>query len=183
MNKKIFLAAMLLSISLGCVGTQAQPDIKVSYPKVSHSMMTENVISVFMFIENNGDADDYLVSARIKEMPDKTVEIHDVVDGKMVPIEKIKIPVGEVVELKMGSYHIMGFGITEHMHEITLVLSFGKSGEIEVAATVPEKESAEMEGMDMGEMDGMEMEAEETEEMEDMGGMEMEEEEMGSMGH
>ncbi len=154
MNKKVFLAALLLSISVGCIGTQAQPDIKVSYPKVAHSAMTENAISVFMFIENNGDADDYLISARIKEMPDKTVEIHDVVDGKMVPIEKIKIPTGEVVELKMGSYHIMGMGITEHVHEITLVLTFGKSGDIEVTATVPEKEAA-AEGMDMSGMDGM----------------------------
>lgn len=155
MDKKIFFAALLLSISVGCVGTEAQPDIKVSYPKVAHSMMMENAISVFMFIENNGDADDYLVSARIKEMPDKTVEIHDVVDGKMVPIEKIKIPAGEVVELKMGSYHIMGMGITEHVHEITLVLSFGKSGDVEVTATVPEKEETTVEGMDMGGMEGM----------------------------
>jgi copper(I)-binding protein len=165
MNKKIFLTAMVLSVFAGCAGTLAQPDISVTYPKVKHSPMMENAISIFMFIENKGDGDDYLVSARIKEMPDKKVEIHDVVNGKMVAIEKIKIPAGGVVELKMGSYHIMGFGITEHLDEITVVLNFGKSGEIEVAATVPEKESAEMEGM--------EMEAEETGEMGDMEGMEM----------
>jgi copper(I)-binding protein len=190
MDKKILFAAVLLSVSIGCIGTEAQPDITVSYPKVKHSPMIENAISVFMFIENKGDADDYLVSARIKELPDKKVEIHDVVEGKMVSIEKINIPAGEVVELKGGSYHIMGFDIAEHMHEITLVLTFGKSGEIEVTATVPEKEAAEMEGTDMGGMDmgEMDMEAEETGEMEgmDMGEMEMEAEEtegMGGMGH
>jgi copper(I)-binding protein len=154
MNKKLLFAAMVLAVFAGCTGTQAQPDIKVSYPTVAHSMKMENALSIFMFIQNDGDADDYLISARIKEMPDKMVEIHDVVDGKMVPIEKIKIPTGEVVELKMGSYHIMGMGITEHVHEITLVLTFGKSGDIEVTATVPEKEAA-AEGMDMGGMDGM----------------------------
>ena len=150
MNKKIFLTAMVLSVFAGCAGTQAQPDISVTYPKVKHSAMMENAISIFMFIENKGDADDYLISARIKELPEKKVEIHDVVNGKMVAIEKIKIPVGEVVELKMGSYHIMGFGITEHLDEIIVVLNFGKSGEIEVKAEVPEKESTEMEGMEMG---------------------------------
>jgi copper(I)-binding protein len=159
MNKKILAAVLLLSISVGCIGAGAQPDIKVSYPKVAHSAMMENAISIFMFIENKGDADDYLVSARIKEFPGKRVEIHDVVDGKMVPIEKIKIPAGEVVELKSGSYHIMGFDITEHVDKITLVLNFGKSGEIEVAATVPEKEPVDMNGMAMGTeetaMDGM----------------------------
>jgi hypothetical protein len=158
MNKKIFLVAMLLSIFAGCLGTQAQPDIKVSYPKVAHSKMMENAISVFMFIENKGDGDDYLVSARIKELPDKKVEIHDVVDGKMVAIEKIKIPAGSVVELKGGSYHIMGFGITEHVDEITVVLNFGKSGEIEVTVAVPENMDTEMggmEGMETGGMDGM----------------------------
>jgi copper(I)-binding protein len=152
MNKKIFFAALLLSISIGCVGTGVKPDISVSYPKVAHSKMMENAISIFMFIENKGDGDDYLVSARIKELPDKKVEIHDVVDGKMVAIEKIKIPAGSVVELKGGSYHIMGFGITEHVDEITLVLNFGKSGEIEVKAEVPEKEDTGMGGMEMGGM-------------------------------
>ncbi|MBU2560617.1 copper chaperone PCu(A)C [archaeon] len=152
MNKKIFAFAMVLAIFAGCTGTQAEPDIKVSYPKVTHSAMTENAISAFMFIENKGSADDYLVSARIKELPDKRVEVHDVVDGKMVHIEKIKIPAGAVVELKMGSYHVMGFDITEHVDEITLVLNFGKSGEIEVVATVPEKEETTAEGMDMGGM-------------------------------
>jgi copper(I)-binding protein len=166
MNKKILVAAMLLSISVGCIGAGAEPDVKVSYPEVAHSKMTENAISIFMFIENKGDGDDYLVSAKIKELPDKNVEIHDVVDGKMVHIEKIKIPAGEIVELKMGSYHIMGFDITEHVDEVTVVLNFGKSGDIEVTATVPHKEDTAM-----GDMDGMEMEAEETESMDGMGGM------------
>lgn len=148
MNKKIFFVALLLSISAGCIGTGAKPDIEVSYPVVAHSSMMENAISVFMFIKNKGDGDDYLISARIKELPDKTVEIHDVVDGKMVAIEKIKIPAGGVVELKGGSYHIMGFGITEHVDEITIVLNFGKSGDVEVRVAVPEKIDTGMGGMD-----------------------------------
>jgi copper(I)-binding protein len=145
MCKKTF-AVLMLIISAGCLGIFGQPDIKVSYPKVVHSPMVENALSIFMFIENKGDGDDYLVSARINECPNSRVELHDVVNSKMVTVEKIKIPAGEVVELKGGSYHIMGFDITEPVDEVTIVLTFKKSGDIEVTASVPQEES-KMEGM------------------------------------
>ena len=146
MAKKIFVVLMLFILA-GCLGFWGQPDIKVSYPKVVHSPMVDDALSLFMFIENRGDGDDYLVSARIDECPNSRVELHDVVNGKMTAIEKIKIPAGEVVELRGGSYHIMVFDVTEPVDEITLVLTFKKSGEVVVKAAVPQKKGTEMEGM------------------------------------
>ena len=139
-------AVLMLIISAGCLGIFGQPDIKVSYPKAVHSPMVEDALSLFMFIENRGDGDDYLVSARIDECPNSRVELHDIVNGKMTAIEKIKIPASKVVELRGGSYHIMGFDITEPVDEVTIVLTFKKSGDIEVTASVPQEES-KMEGM------------------------------------
>lgn len=145
MAKKVFLMLVILTAT-GCTGIFGEPDIKVSYPRAVHSPMVDDAISMFMFIENRGDGDDYLILARINECPDSRVEIHDVAGGKMVAVEKIKIPAGTVVELRGGSYHIMGFDITEPAGEITLVLTFEKSGEIVVRVEVPQEES-KMEGM------------------------------------
>ena len=146
MVKKTFFVIMVLLATIGCTGIFGEPDIKVSYPKAMYSPMVENAISIFMFIENKGDGDDYLISARINECPNSKVELHDVINGKMVAIEKIKVPAGEFVELKGGSYHIMGFDITEPVSEVTVVLTFEKSGEVVVRADMPQEE-AKMEGM------------------------------------
>jgi copper(I)-binding protein len=139
MGKKTFVMLVLLVFS-GCTGIFGEPDIKVSYPKATHSPMIENAVSFFMFIENRGDGDDYLISARAVEYPDKKVELHDVVVGRMAPIEELKIPGGEVVELRGGSYHIMVFDVTEPVDEITLVLNFKKSGEVVVKIKMPQEE-------------------------------------------
>jgi copper(I)-binding protein len=146
MPKKIFFVVLVLLVFAGCTGIFGTPDIRVSYPKAAHSAMVENTISIFMFIENKGGGDDYLVSARVVELPDKRVELHDVVDGKMTRIEKLKIPAGEVVELRGGSYHIMVFDVTETVSEVTVALNFEKSGAVEVEVKVPQ-EAGKMEGM------------------------------------
>jgi copper(I)-binding protein len=151
MAPKTFFAALLLLISAGCVGIFGQPDIKVSYPKAVYSPMVEDAISLFMFIENRGDGDDYLISARINECPNSRVELHDIVNGKMTMIEKLKVPAGGIVELKGGSYHVMVFDVTEPVSEITIVLNFEKSGEVVVKTEMPQKKSTEMQGS----MEGM----------------------------
>ena len=139
MIKKIFVVLLLLVVA-GCTGIFGEPEIKVSYPKASYSPMIENAVSFFMFIENRGAGGDNLLSAGIVEYPDKKVELHDVVAGRMTMIESLKIPGGEVVELRGGSYHIMAFDVTEPVNEVTLVLNFEKSGEIEVKVTMPQEE-------------------------------------------
>jgi copper(I)-binding protein len=58
----------------------------------------------------------------------------------MTMVDKLKIPGGEVVELRGGSYHIMVFDVTETLGEVTLVLNFEKSGEVEVKVTMPLEE-------------------------------------------
>ena len=139
MVKKTLLMLVILTAA-GCMGIFGTPDIKVSYPVAAYSPMIDDAVSIFMFIENKGNGDDYLISARVVEYPDKRVELHDVVAGKMVMIEKIKIPADEVVELLGGGYHIMVFDVTETVGEVTVVLNFEKSGEVEVKVEVPQEE-------------------------------------------
>jgi copper(I)-binding protein len=139
MARKILLMLVMLAAA-GCVGILGEPDIKVSYPKAAYSPMIDDAVSIFMFIENKGSGDDYLISAGVVEYPDKNVELHDVVAGKMMMLDKLKIPGGEVVELQGGSYHIMVFDVTETLGEVTLVLNFEKSGEVEVKVTMPLEE-------------------------------------------
>ena len=136
MAKKILLMLVMLAAA-GCMGIFGEPDIKVSYPTATYSPMIDDAVSIFMFIENIGSGDDYLISVRVVEYPDKKVELHDVVDGRMTMIEKLKIPGDEIVELRGGSYHIMVFDVTEPLGEVTLVLNFEKTGEVEVKVEMP----------------------------------------------
>jgi len=108
--------------------------------------MVVDAVSFFMTIENTGDGDDVLLSASVQEFPDKKVEFHDVVDGKMQKVERIQVPAGKTTVLKMGGMHLMAFDIKEPGSEMTLVLNFKKSGRVTVKA--PVMESGEMEGME-----------------------------------
>lgn len=150
--RKFMMIAILLLVA-GCTGT---PNLEVYDAKTTPSAMIDDAVSIFMLIDNTGKADDSLVSASIVEYPSATVEIHDVIDGKMQEIEGINIAAGEITELKSGSYHVMGFDVTDPSGELTVVLNFEKSGEITVKA--PVMESSGM-ATDMG-SDEMGMESE-----------------------
>ena len=96
--------------------------------------MMIGVGSIFMKIENSGNGEDTLLSAKTT-VPGTVTELHDVKEGKMTKRDSIKIPAESVVELKPKSLHIMVFkmpaGIKEGS-EITLQLTFEKSGEKQV---------------------------------------------------
>jgi hypothetical protein len=156
-NMKKYVMFITLLFMAGCAG---QPNIEIADAKATPSAMVVDAVSIFMLIDNDGKADDALVSARIEEYPDAKVELHDVIGGKMQKVEKIDIPAGKVTELKLGSYHIMGFDVKDPKGELTLVLNFEKSGQVTVKAPVMESSGMAMEGMDMGSPD------------EPMGGME-----------
>lgn len=99
-----------------------------------------NMISAFAIIENKGE-EDSLIGAQILDYPQARVELHDVKEGKMVKVESIPIPARSTVELKPGSYHVMGFEIQnpKTSGEITLALKFKLGGEVKVAAPIKAK--------------------------------------------
>jgi copper(I)-binding protein len=133
MDRRYFLVIGILAILLATGCMQGEPKISVHDAYFIVSPMEPDAISIFMNIENRGGADN-LISAKIKEFPNARVELHDVAEGMMLKVDKIEIPAKKIRQLKMGSYHIMAFGIEDPGEEITVVLNFEKSSDIEVKA-------------------------------------------------
>jgi copper(I)-binding protein len=131
----LILYFVVLVIVAGC--SQGTPQISISDAKFIPSQMFIGRASSFMKIVNDGEGSDVLTGCQIKEHPSVRGEIHDVVDGKMVKIEKIDVPAGKNTDLKTGGVHLMFFGLPEQIEEeVTLVLFFQKSGPIEVKVPV-----------------------------------------------
>jgi copper(I)-binding protein len=130
----LFLYFLLMAVLAGC--SEGTPQISIKDAKFIPSQMLIGRASSFMKIINDGEGSDALKGCQLKEHPSARGEIHDSVDGRMVKIEKVNIPPGHNTDLKMGSFHLMFFGLPEKIEEeVTLVLFFQKSGSIEV--TVP----------------------------------------------
>jgi len=116
------------------------PHIEVEKPeaRLSSVPLLGGVCSVFLRIENSGNGDDKLVSARV-DIPGTITEVHDVKDGKMTKREEIPIPARSTVELRPGSLHIMVFKLPKDMrigNEFTLRLVFERSGEKRVTVSI-----------------------------------------------
>jgi hypothetical protein len=122
------LLAVLAYGSLCVAGT---PEIAVKDQRAVLSPMIVGAGAAFMSIVNDGDADDTLVSART-DMAGVIVELHDVKDSKMIPVEEIPLPAKKTVLLRPGSLHIMIFNIPKTVtadHAFAMTLVFKKSGE------------------------------------------------------
>lgn len=94
----------------------------------------KNAGAVFMRIKNSGKEDDYLASGQV-DIKNAYVELHDVIKGKMVKIDRIVVPSGRSVELKPGGLHVMILNLPDEVkenYEFRLRLRFEKSGEIEL---------------------------------------------------
>ena len=135
---RIFPLVWLVIFS-GCSGEK--PKIYIADVKAVETKLFFPAISFFMTIHNRGTGKDVLVSARIKEFPSAKVELHDVVDDRMAKIDKIEILNGKAVHLKPGSLHFMAFKVKKPTDELTLVLRFKESGDLEVKASLPPKPS------------------------------------------
>jgi copper(I)-binding protein len=139
MNRKqlmpyLILSFLALTVLPGC--SKGNPQISITEAKCVPSRMLIGRASSFMKIVNNGNGSDSLRGCSIKEYPSVRGEIHNSVEGKMIKMEKIEVPAEHTVELKRGGFHLMFFGVPEHMgKEVTLVLAFQESGPVEV--TVP----------------------------------------------
>ena len=131
----LILYFLVMAILAGC--SEGTPQISINDAKFIPSQMLIGRASSFMKIVNDGEGSDVLKACRIREHPSVRGEIHDSVDGRMVKIEEVDIPPGHNTDLKMGSFHLMFFGLPEKIEdEVTLVLLFQKSGSIEVKVPV-----------------------------------------------
>ena len=147
---KMFLAALLL-IALSAPASAHQ--VKVGGLLIVHpwSRATPGQApngAVFMKIENQGQADDKLLSASSDVAA--MVGIHEhVMEGdvaKMRPVDFVPLPAQSTTELKPGGYHVMLMGLKEPLVEygsFHLTLTFEKAGSIEVEVQVEEAGAAE----------------------------------------
>ncbi len=104
--------------------------------------------AVFMKIENQGQAEDKLISASSDAAA--MVEIHEHVMendvAKMRPVEFVPLPAPSITELKPGGYHIMLMGLKEPLVEygtFHMTLNFEKAGSVDVEVQVEEAGAAE----------------------------------------
>ncbi len=125
------LLVVMSGIAMGMGGTPGFPQVSIQGQEAVLSPAMRGMASVFMKIENSGNADDKLVGAKTS-IPGAVAELHDVKDGRMSKAESIKIPSRSTVELKPKGLHIMLFKMpkdTREGSEFTLTLRFEKSGE------------------------------------------------------
>jgi hypothetical protein len=134
----VAVAAIAVIVIAGFYATRGEPSLSIESPVIMPSKMMKGA-AVFMDIYNDGKGSDYLVGFSIEEFPTARTELHDVVGGKMQVVKSIKIPAGKMTELKAGTLHLMAFDlpdVEEWGEELTLVLKFQKSGEMQVKAKV-----------------------------------------------
>jgi copper(I)-binding protein len=131
----LFLACLFLAVA-GCKERQPVIVIEASEAKLSPALI--GVVSVFMKINNTGNADDALLGART-DIPGAVVELHNIEDGKMVKVEHIAIPADSQVLLRAARHHIMILGMPKGTREGTrfeLVLTFKRSGDRTISLEV-----------------------------------------------
>lgn len=121
-------------------------DYTVGSIKIDHPWSRATVAGIpngaaYFVLENNGDADDRLLSASSSVA--KTVELHThIKDGevmRMRQVENIEIPAGQTVALQPGGLHVMLLGLNEPLADGTqfsMTLEFEQAGTVEVDVVV-----------------------------------------------
>lgn len=150
MNHRSLSAATLALIApLWAIGAHAEP-LTVSGAWVREGPPTTAVLAAYMQIDNGGVQDRTLVGASSPQF--ETVEIHrtEIVDGvaRMLPQERLVIPVGGGVTLEPGGLHLMLIQSRQPLTQgdrVTIRLRLDDGSEIPVEAEV---RKAEAMGMD-----------------------------------
>ena len=147
--KKFLAALLLISFAAPAAAHQVKVgDLLIVHPWSRATPGQAPNGAVFMKIENQGQADDKLLSASSDVAA--MVGIHEhVMEGdvaKMRPVEFIALPAQSMTELKPSGYHIMLMGLKEPLEEygsFHLTLTFEKAGSIEVEVQIEEAGAAE----------------------------------------
>ena len=137
MRSRILVAAVFVLLFSACMVGSPQISIEGAYA-LKEQGEEGYAYALFMGIINSGKADDYLVGAKILNHPEARVELHKTEAGKMVPVDRIKVPAGKLVRLAPGEKHIMVFGLPGNLERLEVELEFEKSGSMRVSAEVRE---------------------------------------------
>ncbi|UYM15257.1 copper chaperone PCu(A)C [Endozoicomonas euniceicola] len=124
-----------------CIGSAHAAVVDISDPMVRAVPPTSTNTAAYMTLRNNGKDDIKLVSADSSVAERVEIHGHRHEGDKMVmfKMDELSLPVGKVVELKSGSYHIMLMGLKKTLEvgeEVPLTLHFSDSDAIDIMAPV-----------------------------------------------
>ena len=141
MMRAMAVLVVMLVAGSGCTSQSPQITIEGQYANLSPLFIGAG--SVFLKVKNAGGRD-ALVGATVS-LPNAVTELHDEKDGRMVRVDKIRIPSRETMDLRPGSHHIMIFNMPRTVQEgseITLTLKFERSGEKRVSVRFEKEQEA-----------------------------------------
>ncbi len=138
----VLLAALALAACGGPGGSTG--GIAVSDAWARPSPMMERAGAAYMVLQNNGAAEDRLLS--VESDVAKTIELHETkeMNGmlQMSPVPNIPVPANGRAELKPGGLHVMLIGLNRELKagdKVQLTLNFEKAGKVPVTAEVKEQ--------------------------------------------
>lgn len=138
----VMLAALVLTACGASRG--AGNGITVSEAWARPSPMLERAGAAYMVLQNNGAAEDKLLS--IESDVAQAIELHETKESNgmlaMSPVPNIPIPANGKVELKPGGFHVMLINLNRELKagdKVQLTLNFEKAGKVPVTAEVKEQ--------------------------------------------
>ena len=138
----VLLAVLALAACGGSGGTTG--GITVSDAWARPSPMMNRAGAAYMVIQNNGAAEDKLLS--VESDVAQTIELHETkeMNGMMAmsPVPNIPVPANGKAELKPGGLHVMLIGLNRELKagdKVQLTLNFEKAGKVPVTAEVKEQ--------------------------------------------
>jgi copper(I)-binding protein len=142
MVSAVLLAALALAACSGSGG--ATGGIAVSDAWARTSPMMERAGAAYMVLQNNGAAEDKLLS--VESDVAKTIELHETkeMNGMMAmsPVPNIPVPSNGKAELKPGGLHVMLIDLNGELKagdKVQLTLNFEKAGKVPVMVEVKEQ--------------------------------------------
>jgi len=117
MNKKTFIALLLLISSLPALVVAAEAELRIEDAWIAEAPPVSNVMVAYMTIINKGPQTVDIVSAESDVY--SSIEFHETLyeDGmaRMIRHESLDIPAGERLVLKRGGPHFMLFNPVKHL--------------------------------------------------------------------
>lgn len=143
MLKRVFtLSALALGLGTTTVSGHeyGPPTLRIIHPMAFETAATAQAAAGYFAVVNRGE-DDRLIGVRA-DFP--RVMLHNIeeTDGvaKMIHVDAVDLPAGEVTPLQPGGYHVMFMGLNgdpfEVGEEIPATLIFENAGEIDVVFNV-----------------------------------------------
>lgn len=157
----LLLVALLLVGVVACSSSGADGTMEVADAWGRSSPMAAQNGAFYMQITNNTETDDKLLSAtaeacEVVELHEMYMRENDMMGMRPVPGGFIPLPVGEMVELKVGGLHVMCIGKIANFEvgdSYPLILQFETAGEMEVTVEIRDNADMPMDSMeDDGEM-------------------------------